>query len=310
MTNTSGTNATVNQKYKDRLFAALFGSSDRPENALSLYNALNGSDYTDPSLITFNTIESVLYLGMHNDVSYIFAESEMILQEHQSTYNPNMPLRNLIYAGQLYAGYCEQKNYDLYSPTLKKIPAPRMIVFYNGLKDEPDQKVLRLSDAFYDGKSGDIEIAVHMLNINTGHNQELMDRCQPLKDYALFISSVRNYTLDMDMPLEEAIVRATKDLSDGDVKSYITVHQAEVTDMILEEYNEDFYRESAFQDGKEEGHEEGRKEGIAEGTASTYYGLVRDGILTPELASQRMNVSAETFLKKMADSGYKVPELV
>ena len=70
------------------------------------------------------------------------------LQCHQSSWNPNMPLRGLIYINMVYQGYIAQHHLDLYSSTLLKLPTPRYIVFYNGTGNEPDQQELRLSDSF------------------------------------------------------------------------------------------------------------------------------------------------------------------
>ena len=92
--------AVDNIQYKDRLFNFIFGSEENKAWTLSLYNAVNGSSYTDPTAIEINTIKEVMYLGMHNDVSFLIADN-MNLYEQQSTYNPNMPLRFLQYAGNL-----------------------------------------------------------------------------------------------------------------------------------------------------------------------------------------------------------------
>ena len=96
----------VNEKHKDRLFRALFGDAKRKKNTLELYNAVNNSAYTNEDDIILTTIEDAIYLGMQNDVSFIIA-STMNLYEHQSTYNPNMPIRGLMYFGKLYAKLLE-----------------------------------------------------------------------------------------------------------------------------------------------------------------------------------------------------------
>ena len=85
----------VNRNYKDRLFKAVFGSADRKEYALSLYNAINDTSYSDSSELTLYMIEDSVYMGMRNDVSFIF-DNAINLYEQQSTYNPNMPLRGLL----------------------------------------------------------------------------------------------------------------------------------------------------------------------------------------------------------------------
>ena len=113
----------------------------------------------------------------------------MNLYEHQSSYNPNMPLRGLIYFAQLYNIYTEKRKLNLFSSTLQKIPTPQYIVFYNGLKNEPDRKILKLSDAFMNS-GGCLECSALMVNINYGHNRELMEKCRRLEEYALFIATV------------------------------------------------------------------------------------------------------------------------
>ena len=99
--------AVDNIQYKDRLFNFLFGTEENKAWTLSLYNAVNGSHYTDPDEIEITTIKEVMYLGMHNDVSFLIS-NEMDLYEQQSTYNPNMPVRLLQYVGNLYEKYINQ----------------------------------------------------------------------------------------------------------------------------------------------------------------------------------------------------------
>ena len=129
-------------------------------------------------------------MGMHNDISFILCESEISLWEQQSTFNPNMPLRDLIYLGQLYSKYLKARHLEksLYSSTVCVIPAPKLIVFYNGTSDQPEQSCLKLSDAFSDSKTGDVEVTVKCLNINYGRNKELLDSCTPLFAIMLFSS--------------------------------------------------------------------------------------------------------------------------
>ena len=64
----------INRKYKDRLFNFIFGSEENRAWTLSLYNAINKTNYTDPNEIQINTIKQVLYLGMHNDTSFLLRD--------------------------------------------------------------------------------------------------------------------------------------------------------------------------------------------------------------------------------------------
>lgn len=84
---------TANRNYKDTVFRKLF--SDR-RNLLSLYNAINGTAYTDETKLEIVTLENAIYMGMKNDLAFII-DTNLFLYEHQSTYNPNMPLRDLFY---------------------------------------------------------------------------------------------------------------------------------------------------------------------------------------------------------------------
>ncbi|HJC34479.1 MAG TPA: hypothetical protein H9758_07790 [Candidatus Mediterraneibacter faecipullorum] len=180
----------VNRKYKDSLFRKIF--SDR-KDLLNLYNALNDTQYTDEEGLTVTTLEDVIYISMKNDVSFLLGGT-MNLYEHQSSYNPNMPIRGLMYLARLYQNYIDDCEINVFSPVLKHLPRPKFIVFYNGSKDEPDQKILRLTDAFAEeGIPGEscLECCATMLNINYGHNYELMEKCRRLEEYSVFVAEVR-----------------------------------------------------------------------------------------------------------------------
>ncbi len=128
-----------------------------------------------------------------NDVSFLLGGT-MNLYEHQSSYNPNMPIRGLMYLARLYQNYIDDCEINVFSPVLKHLPSPKFVVFYNGSKDEPDQKILRLTDAFAEeGMSGEscLECCATMLNINYGHNYELMEKCRRLEEYSVFVAEVR-----------------------------------------------------------------------------------------------------------------------
>ena len=163
----------TNREYKDRLFKFIFGNPDNKEWTLSLYNAVNGSDYTNTEDLRFNTIDNAVYMSMKNDVSFLI-DNTINMYEQQSSFNPNMPMRFLIYGGMIYSKYIEEsRNYHRYSSIQQKAPTPKCICFYNGTKDKDDRMTLRLSDSF-DGEP-DIEVRVTMININYGHNKELLE---------------------------------------------------------------------------------------------------------------------------------------
>ncbi len=226
----------MNDEHKDRVFKFLFGNPENKHWTLSLYNAVNESSYSDPEEIQFNTIEDAVYLGMKNDVSFIIVE-EMNLWEHQSTFNPNMPMRFFLYAAKLYEKYIASSEYYAYSSVLQSVPRPKCICFYNGTKEQPEREVLKLSDAF--GGEGDIEVKVTMLNINYGKNHELMKACEPLKEYAWLVDSIRQRQKILK-DLEAAVDKTIEDMPEEFlIKSFLLQNKAEVKGMFLTEYDQD-----------------------------------------------------------------------
>ena len=245
----------VNKKHKDRLFRFIFGNPEKREWTLNLYNAINNSHYTNPDDIEYNTIEDAIYLGMKNDVSFIILNN-MNLWEYQSSFNPNMPVRFLIYAARLYEKYIEQNEINRFSRNLKELPRPKCLCFYNGFEPRPDKEVLKLSDAFVLPDS-DIEVRVTMLNINYGHNRELMELGQQLREYACERVRMRQEELEsLDLAVDAAIDEMPDSFS---IKKFLLAHRAEVKGMFLTEYNEEKERRLF---GLEE-HEAGRVEGIS-----------------------------------------------
>ena len=258
-----------NPQYKDRLFNFLFGSEENKAWTLSLYNAVNGSAYTDPSVIEITTIREVMYLGMHNDVSFLIADA-MTLYEQQSTYNPNIPLRLLQYAGNLYEKFVKERKLNKYGSELLKLPVPKLVVFYNGRKDQPDEKMLYLSDSFPKGAESDIEVRVRMLNVNFGRNQELLNACKPLREYAWLVEEVRkNNTSHDETGMSSAIDKAINEMpNDFVIKPFLEAHRAEVKGMLLTEYNEAEQMELFKEDGRREGLAEGQEKTLVESIRS------------------------------------------
>lgn len=251
----------VTNKYKDRLFKFIFGNPDNKKWTLELYNAINGTDYSDVDAIQFNTLGSFLYMKMVNDASFIIY-FEMNIWEHQSTFNPNMPMRFLRYGTRLYEKFISTTDYYEYGSTLQRIPRPVCICFYNGTKEQPEKQILKLSDA-YEGQ-GDIEVNVTMLNINYGNNRKIMEACKPLEEYAWLVDKVRN-NQRLTPDLESAVDTAVNNMpNDYIIKPFIIANRAEVKLMLFTEYDEEmikkYERIDAWKEGHEEGHEEGREE--------------------------------------------------
>ena len=278
----------ANREYRDRLFKFIFGNPQNKEWTLSLYNAVNGSHYTDASAIRLNTIENAVYMSMKNDVSFLI-DNTMNFYEQQSTCNPNMPMRFLIYAGMIYSKYVEEsKHYHRYSSAQQKAPTPKCVCFYNGTADKEDRITLSLSDAF-DGES-DIEVRVTMININFGHNKALLDACKPLKEYAWFVEKVRSHQQTMET-LEEAVDAALEELPDDSlIKPFLVANKAEVKRMCITEYDE--ARTFAEQ------REEGKEEGIEIGGLRMLIGLVKKGVLTLVQAAEEAHMTIAEFEAK------------
>ena len=272
---------TANPQYKDRLFKLIFG---KPENKIWTLSLFNGSSYTDPEEIQITTIEDVLYLSMRNDVSFLIDDS-MNLYEQQSTFNPNMPMRFLIYAGMLYGKFTTStESYNRYSSTLQKAPAPRCICFYNGTDDKPEKEVLSLADAF-DSK-GDIEVRVTMLNINYGKNRALMEACKPLNEYAWFVNAVRGLkekTGDLEKAVDIAIIDMPDDFL---IKEFVMAHKAEVKYVFLTEYDE------------AKAIAEWKQDGIDEANQRVATDMLKENL--PLTLIQRISTLSEETIRKIA----------
>ncbi|MCR4846272.1 MAG: hypothetical protein K5865_06005 [Eubacterium sp.] len=246
----------TNRQFKDRLFCFIFGREENKKWTLSLYNAINDSDFTNPDDIQIETIEGVLYMSMRDDIAFMIQDT-LNLYEQQSSYNPNMPLRELMYLGKVYDKLIHRNNMNIYSEKLLILPAPRFIVFYNGTKEIED-RVLRLSDSFPKvvREKSDVEATVRMININHGQNKELMKKCKTLNEYSWFVSTVREYSSSCD--IDQAVDKAINEMSeDAEIKLFLVGHRAEVKDMCLTEYDEKKHMEAVRAEGKEEGIEEG-----------------------------------------------------
>ena len=248
------------RNYKDTVSRMLFR---KPENALSLYNALNGTDYTDSTQITFNMLENAIYMGMHNDISFLIM-NETNLYEHQSTYNLNMPLRDLFYIAELLQVYV--KDESLYSSKLIKLPTPHFVVFYNGVERKPERKMLKLSEAFeVETEDPELELKVTILNINPGKNEDLKNKGPVLKEYTQYVEKVRENSAGM--PLQEAVEQAIEYCIQNNIlRDFLTEQKAEVIKMSIFEYDEqreiELIRRDEREIGKEIGKEIGERIGI------------------------------------------------
>lgn len=249
----------INDKYKDSLFRRVFGAEDKRSARwrLELYNALSGRNHTNPDDLEITTLENVIYIKIKNDVSFL-VDSQMNLWEHQSTLNPNMPLRGLFYFAVLYHRHLVNIDEALFTTKLVKIPAPQYVVFYNGNDEAEDVSKLRLSDAFIDFESqGDFEWTATMININKNHNERLHKSCKALYDYCSFIDRIKNNIktgMEKEAAIDEAIDWA---IQQNLLEGFIKEQRAEVRMNLLTEFDQEQYDRIRRREGYEEGISQG-----------------------------------------------------
>ena len=259
-----------NRRYKDSVFVDLF-SSDRTakDNFLALYNALYNTNYQSTAILKNIRLKQTMYMSFANDVSYLVDNKIIVLAEHQSTVNPNMPLRCLEYVTRLYEHI--QNPRDRYSRVLKKIPVPVFYVFYNGRENIPAQKILRLSDSFIkQPETPTLELVVKLININYDKDSRIVKRCEPLGQYSLFVDAVRRHiAVDKEHGFENAIKECIKN---DILKEYLQRKSREVINMLIAEYDYDtdiaVQREESLMLGIQQGEARGSRQKALE-TAKT-----------------------------------------
>jgi len=246
--------AVPNRNHKNSVFTLLFSE---PKTTLELYNAVTGQNYPPDTKIEIVTLSNALFKGQLNDVAFVVDDRLVVLMEHQSTINDNMPLRMLLYMAREYERMTKGK--DLYKEKMIKIPKPEFFVLYNGKDEFPDFKELRLSDS-YKSKDGNcnLELVATVYNINDGRNSEMVNRSPALHGYSELIAEVNKNRETMD--LGDAIVAAIKScIERGILVYFLEKYASEVLNMLTTEWNWD--------DAKEVWQEEAREDGIVIGTA-------------------------------------------
>ena len=239
------------REYKDRLFKAIFGRDTEESKRwrLDLYNALNGTNYSDPNALKLNTIENVIYITMHNDVSFLI-DDQMNLYEQQSTYNPNMPLRGLMYFSQLYQIYLTEMEMSLLSSKLIKIPTPKFIVFHNGSENEASRYSMKLSDSFiHEDKSGKFEWTADVINMNPKCKNPLQKKCKVLYDYISYVYQIKEYRKS-GLSKKDAVEKAVKwAIKEKLLNGFFKKQKAEVIGMSLTEFDEEEFKRVCYKDG-------------------------------------------------------------
>lgn len=249
------------RRYKDSVFRMLFR---KKKALLSLYNAVNKTNFTNEDEMEIVTLENAIYMGMKNDVSCVF-DFELSLYEHQSTVNPNMPLRDLFYVAKQLQKIVEKEKKDLYSSKPIQIPAPRFVVFYNGSANRPEREECCLSDLFAKQmERPELELIVTVYNINPGMNEELLEACQLLKEYMLFTTKVREnqVTMELNVAVHKAVEAC---IQEGILEDFLREQRAEVIEMCIYEYDQEKHMQLIKEENWEDGHAAGLSEGLSEG---------------------------------------------
>ena len=265
------TMSTVNRKYKDSVFVDLFAEDEKAkENFLSLYNALHNTDLQLSCPVENIRLDNVMYMSIINDVSCLVDNKIIVLAEHQSTINENMPLRFLQYIARLYEKL--QAPTDRYLRKLSKIPTPEFYVFYNGLDDYPETAVLKLSDSFMIKPDFlPLELEVKVYNINKSKDAKVLRRCKTLEEYSLFVEEVRIQT---QLDSENGFTNAVKIcIEKGILKEYLQRKSREVINMLVAEYDYDtdiaVQRKESLLIGIQQGLQQGLQQGFADGAYQT-----------------------------------------
>jgi hypothetical protein len=274
---------SVNSKYKDSVFSLLFSN---PDTLRELYGAIEGVKLPDDIPITINTLEGVLFRTQLNDISFGIGSRLVILMEHQSTINPNMPLRILMYIARIYEKLTAGKN--IYGRKKLTVPRPQFIVLYNGAEPYPDEETLKLSDLFADATSlglsrealPALELEVKVYNINAGHNEDKLKQSRTLEDYSIFIAKAREYEAKAaagrkvsDLTVDErrrAMTQAIQwCINHNTLEEFLKSNSSEVMNMLMEEWDLDTALKVEREEGREEGWEKGWEKGREEERLNT-----------------------------------------
>lgn len=240
-----------NREYKSDVFSMLM---EYPENALQVFNALNGTFYTDSNMVEMCTLMKCISLSVRNDASFII-NMDLSIYEHQSSYNPNMPLRSLIYLGEIIRPIVRDQ--DIYGNRRIMIPTPHLVVFYNGTRDCPEKEIQKFSDSYVHSGEPEVELICTMYNINAGKNESFLSRCPVMRDYMCFVDKIREYDVaGNEMPITDAIAWCIENnvLRDFFLNRKDEVIKAMTIDMTFEA-REEIIRKEEREIGRNEGKE-------------------------------------------------------
>ena len=276
-----------NVQYRDSVFRSYFND---PVRLLSLCNAVLNTNYNNPDELNINTLEGIFFDKQKNDISCTIDNHFLVLVEHQTSVNENMPFRFLSYVTELLNNLVKNKN-KLYYKGLITFPKPKFFVLYNGDKNEPLQRKMRLSDAF-GGDSDSLELIVTAFNINYGLTQPLLKNCCYLNDYSTLVGKVKE-GIKLGLSRRDAINCAVKFcLNNNIMGEYLVKHAEEVFNMLALEWNMDDALQARF--------DEGRDEGINAGVESVSLNMLRSGMTIDKI--QELTQLSFERIQELADS--------
>ena len=276
--------------YRDSLFRKYF---EHPDKLAALHELLTGIPTAEQN-VEIKTLKSVLFNRLKNDISFKVGDRFIVLFEHQSTINPNMPARMLLYSAMLYRKMLSKES--IYSKKLIPLPAPEFYVLYNGKEPWTDNSKLYLSSAFAENQHN-LELVVTVRNIRYNKDNELLQKYKPLHDYSFFVYDVEKRVASGDS-LANAIRSATDYCINHNImRDYLSANYEEVFEMMSLRWNEKDAKKYWQKEAREEGHAAGLAEGRAQGLSQGHaQGLVKGRMsatiaFIKNLISMRMSYS-------------------
>ena len=271
-----------NREYKSSVFSLLFSD---PDVLRELYSTLEGVALPPDVPVAINTLQNVLFRNRVNDISFTVGGKLVNIYEHQSTINPNMAIRALMYISRIYEKIIGDTK-GLYTTHQIRIPRPEFIVLYNGKAPFPDEKICKLSDAFEEcGSLGVLEkenpaldLSVRVININQGRNEKIVQKCKVLAQYSAFIAKAREFEgmhEDREEGLKQAVIYCR---DNGILKEFLEKHGTEVLNMLYAEWNQEDALAVHYAEGMEMGIEKGREEGMEEGMEKSQKEIARNAL--------------------------------
>ena len=269
-----------NKQYRDSVFRHYFKDKTR---LLSLCNAVLDTDYTDTDELEIKNLDEAVFNGQKNDIGCVIGGKFLVLIEHQSTVNENMPLRCLSYVTEILNGLIGKKR-AIYQRAMIKFPAPEFVVFYNGDETEPLKREMRLSDAFL-ADTRSLELVVTAYNINFGLSQPIVGKCKYLHDYSFLVDRVKKGKAD-GLSTNQAIREAVKYcIEHGIMSDYLNEHAEEVFRMSIDAWD--------INEAKYYWKEEAREEGMEEGVLISLKNLMKNTNWSLEKAMDVLQISGD-----------------